>query len=109
MIDYSELCLAGLNISPVMNVLPSRNVYEGDVMEVVCKLVDPPSNTEVFLTKDRRILKKAPVSLSYRFTALEGDSGELACKAEWGNAQKEFTVNITVKGMYRISSILSVI
>ncbi len=81
-----------------MNVLPSRNVFEGDVVEVVCKVVSPPKNVEVFLTKDRKILKQAPVSLSHRFTAQEGGSGELVCKAEWGNVQKETYETITVKG-----------
>lgn len=90
-----------------MNVLPSSKVFEGDIIEVVCKVVSPLKNIEVFLTKDRRILKQAPVSLSHRFTAQEGDSGELTCKAEWGNVQKETYQAITVKGKNRISSLLS--
>lgn len=89
-----------------MNVLPSSTVFEGDVMEVVCKVVSPLKNIEVFLTKDRRILKQAPVSLSHRFTAQEGDSGELVCKAEWGNVQKETYQAVTVKGKNWISSLL---
>ena len=92
-----------------MNVLPSKNVYEGDLIEVVCKVVNPPRNTEVFLTRDRRILKKAQVGLNHQFTVLEGDSGDLVCKAEWGNVQKETNLTITVKGKYRIFSLLSII
>lgn len=107
MIDYCELCLAVLHISPVMNVLPSPNVFEGDIMEVVCKVVNPPKNVEVFLTKDRRILRQAPVSLNHQFTVQEGDSGELVCKAEWGNVQKETYLTITVKGKNWTSSLLS--
>ncbi|XP_042247584.1 platelet endothelial cell adhesion molecule isoform X1 [Thunnus maccoyii] len=89
-----------LYISPIMNVLPSLNVYEGDVIEVVCKVVNPPMNTEVFLTRDRRILQKAKVSFSHRFKVLEGDSGDLVCKAEWGNVQKETSKTITVKELF---------
>ncbi|KAM9843991.1 platelet endothelial cell adhesion molecule [Aulostomus maculatus] len=95
-----QVIVKGLYISPVMNVLPSAKVYEGDVIEVVCKVVSPPRNIEVFLTKDRRILKRAPVSLSHRFTAKEGDSGELVCKAEWENVQKETYQTITVKSLF---------
>lgn len=90
-----------------MNVLPSPDVYEGDIIEVVCKVVSPPKDIEVFLTRDRRILKKAPVSLSHRFTAQEGDSGELVCKAEWENVQKETYQTITVKSKYWIYSVLT--
>lgn len=79
-----------------MNVLPSSDVFEGDVIEVVCKVVSPLKNIEVYLTKDKRILKQAPISLLHRYTAEE--SGELVCKAEWGNVQKETYQTITVKG-----------
>ncbi|XP_031176796.2 platelet endothelial cell adhesion molecule isoform X2 [Sander lucioperca] len=90
----------GLYISPVMNVLPSPEVFEGDIIEVVCKVVNPPKNVEVFLTRNRRILKQALVSLNHRLTAQEGDSGELVCKAEWGNVQKETYQTITVKELF---------
>ncbi|XP_033501827.1 platelet endothelial cell adhesion molecule isoform X1 [Epinephelus lanceolatus] len=95
-----QVIVKGLYISPIMNVLPSREVFEGDVIEVVCKVVSPLRNIEVFLTKDSRVLKQAPVSLSHRFTAEEGDSGKLVCKAEWGNVQKESSLTITVKELY---------
>ncbi|XP_068435497.1 platelet endothelial cell adhesion molecule isoform X2 [Clinocottus analis] len=90
----------GLYISPIMNVLPSLDVFECDVLEVVCTVKNPLKNIDVFLTRDRRILKQARVSLSHRFTAQEGDSGELVCKAEWGSVQKETYRTITVKELF---------
>lgn len=83
-----------------MNLLPASAVYEGDIIEVVCKVVSPLRDVEVFLTRDRRILKKALVSLNHQFRVQEGDSGELVCKAEWGNVQKETYQTITVKSKY---------
>lgn len=97
--NYFELCLAALYISPIMNVLHA-SVFEGDVVEIVCKVVNPPGNVEVFLTKDKRILKKASGSLVHRLTAKDSDSGEFVCKAEQGNVQKETYRSITVKGKY---------
>lgn len=96
--DYSVAWFAGLFISPIMNVLPSLDVYEGDILEVVCKVVSPPKTVEVFLKKGRSILKQAQISLNHQFTAQDGDSGELVCKAEWGNVQEETRETITVKG-----------
>ncbi|XP_020778311.2 LOW QUALITY PROTEIN: platelet endothelial cell adhesion molecule [Boleophthalmus pectinirostris] len=86
-------------IDPTMNILPSSEVYEGDVIEVVCKVVGAPRDVEVnvFLIKDRKILRREPVSLSHRFRAKDGDSGELVCKAESGALQKETYMKITVK------------
>lgn len=90
-----------------MNVLPSSNVYEGDILEVVCKVVSHLKNVEVYLTMDKRILKQAPISLSHKFIAFEEHSGELVCKAEWGNVQKETYQTITVKGKKFAASVFS--
>ncbi|XP_028311509.1 platelet endothelial cell adhesion molecule [Gouania willdenowi] len=97
-----QVIVKALSITPVMNVLPSTEVFEGDIVEVVCRVVGSPlKNIEVFLTKDRRILKQvgAP-ALSHQFVAEKGDSGELACKAEWGNVQKENYQTLTVKELF---------
>uniref|UniRef100_A0A3B4AW25 Platelet endothelial cell adhesion molecule n=1 Tax=Periophthalmus magnuspinnatus TaxID=409849 RepID=A0A3B4AW25_9GOBI len=91
-----QVLVKGMNITPVMNILPSAEVYEGEVIEVVCKVVGVDMNVDVFLIKDRKILKRASVSLSHRFRTQEGDSGELVCKAEWGSLQKETYHTITV-------------
>lgn len=88
-----------------MNVLPSSNVSEGDVVEVVCKVVSDLKNVEVYLTMDKRILKQAPISLNHRFTATVENSGELVCKAVWGNVQKETYQTITVNGKIFAASV----
>ncbi|XP_074553644.1 platelet endothelial cell adhesion molecule isoform X1 [Halichoeres trimaculatus] len=96
-----QVIVRGLYISPTMNVLPNPPLYEGDILEVVCSVKNDLRNIEVFLTKDKRILKKAPLSsLSHRFTAQVEDSGELTCKAEWGSVQKETYQSITVKELF---------
>ncbi|KAM8824800.1 platelet endothelial cell adhesion molecule isoform 1-T1 [Synchiropus picturatus] len=96
-----HVLVRGLYITPIMNVLYTLpNIYEGDILEVVCKVVNPPKGVEVFLTKDGQILKSAMVSLNHRLRAQEGDSGELVCKAQWGNVQKETYTTITVKSLF---------
>lgn len=96
--DYSVAWFADLFISPIMNVLPSTDVYEGDPLEVFCKVVNPPKTVEVFLKKDKSILKQAQISLKHQFIAQDSDTGTFVCKAEWGNVQQETSQNITVKG-----------
>lgn len=83
-----------------MNVLPSSNVYEGDNLEVVCKVVTKLKDVAVYLTMDKKILNQARVNLSHKFIAFKEHSGELVCKAEWGNVQKETYQTITVKGNF---------
>ena len=89
---------SALFISPVMVVLPASSVFEGDVVEVVCRVVEPPGSVDVYLTKGRKVLKQSAKVLHYRFTAGEGDGGEYVCKAEYGAAQKETYQTIRVKG-----------
>lgn len=101
--DYSGFCLVALHIAPIINILPSNSLSEGDIIEVVCRVVNPPSNTEVFLTKDKVILKQVrATALSHKFTVREDDSGELVCKAEWGSVQKETSRRITVRCKHQL-------
>ncbi|XP_034046501.1 platelet endothelial cell adhesion molecule isoform X2 [Thalassophryne amazonica] len=95
-----QVAVRALYISPTMNILPSTTVYEGEIIEVVCKVIAPPENVQVFLTKDRKILKKASMSLNHRITAKTEDSRELVCKAELDNTQKETRKTITVKEVF---------
>ena len=85
-----------------MNVLPGSNVFEGDFVEVVCRVVTELKNIEVYLTREKRILKQAQHSLTHRFRTQEDNGGELLCKAVWGNVQKETHHTLTVKGKSRI-------
>ncbi|XP_029621859.1 platelet endothelial cell adhesion molecule isoform X4 [Salmo trutta] len=89
-----------LFITPVMNILPGKDVIEGDIVEIVCRVVNPPPNVAVFLTKDKRVLKTASVSLSHSFRVLAEDSGEYVCKADRGNVQKEAYESIKVKELF---------
>ncbi|XP_071330208.1 platelet endothelial cell adhesion molecule isoform X2 [Trachinotus anak] len=93
-----QVLVRALQISPVMNVLPSSLIFEGDTIEVHCKVNTSLKNVEVYLTMDRRVLKKAPFGLNHRFKAQ--DSGKLVCKAEWGNVQEDTSRNITVNELF---------
>ncbi|CAL8289374.1 unnamed protein product [Boreogadus saida] len=92
-----HVLVKALFISPVMVVLPASSVFEGDVVEVVCRVVEPPGSVDVYLTKGRKVLKRSATVLHHRFTAAEGDGGEYVCKAEYGAAQKETYQTIRVK------------
>ncbi|KAM9474519.1 platelet endothelial cell adhesion molecule-like isoform 1-T1 [Salvelinus alpinus] len=89
-----------LFITPVMNILPGKDVIEGDIVEFVCRVVNPPPNVVVFLTKDKRVLKTASISLNHSLRVLAEDSGEYVCKADRGNVQKEAYESIKVKELF---------
>ncbi|MED6245289.1 hypothetical protein ATANTOWER_001314 [Ataeniobius toweri] len=89
-----------LNITPDMTIIPN-DIYEPDVVEVVCSVRVPLENIEIFLIKDRTVLKRATgKALIHRFVSKATDSGELVCKAEWRNVQKENYKTLTVKEVF---------
>ncbi|KAK2833680.1 hypothetical protein Q5P01_017569 [Channa striata] len=81
---------------PKMTVTPPDEIFEGDILEVVCK-VEEVKDVDVFLIKNKRILKMEKNALSHRFRVQKDDSGELVCKAERHSAQGETYSTITVK------------
>uniref|UniRef100_A0A4W5KW57 Platelet endothelial cell adhesion molecule n=1 Tax=Hucho hucho TaxID=62062 RepID=A0A4W5KW57_9TELE len=89
-----------LFITPIMNILPGKDVIEGDLVKFFCRVVNPPPNVTVFLTKDKRVLKTASISLSHSLSVLEEHSGEYVCKANRGNVQKEAYESIKVKELF---------
>ncbi|KAM4717504.1 platelet endothelial cell adhesion molecule isoform 2-T2 [Anableps anableps] len=89
-----------LNIIPVMNILPN-DIYEPDIVEVTCKVHISLPNIEIFLIKNRAVLMIATgTPLIYRYTPKATDSGELVCKAEWRNVQKENYIFLRVKEVF---------
>nr|XP_055041239.1 platelet endothelial cell adhesion molecule isoform X2 [Misgurnus anguillicaudatus] len=74
-------------ITPEIKIVPSKNVVEGDRVQVTCQVKDP-SNLEVFLTKGKNLLHQFHTSFTHSFTVRAEDSGEYVCKAEKGNVQK---------------------
>ncbi|XP_047428617.1 platelet endothelial cell adhesion molecule isoform X2 [Mugil cephalus] len=96
-----QVLVRALNITPIMTVIPSTDVYEGDVLEVTCKVeykAREGDNFELFLKKGGRILKSTNITiLIHRLLVQENLSGELECKAERGNVQKETYIPITAK------------
>ncbi|XP_054892246.1 platelet endothelial cell adhesion molecule isoform X2 [Poeciliopsis prolifica] len=89
-----------LNIIPEMTILPN-DIYEPDIVEVTCKVQIHLEDIEIFLVKDRTILKRTTgKTLIHRYSPKPTDSGELVCKAEWRNVQKENYKTIKVKEVF---------
>lgn len=83
-----------------MDVKPLVEVFEGDLLEVVCKVTTSLKKVEVFLKNTTNILKKSYGSFNHQFRIYE--SGEIVCKAEWNSVQKQVNQTVTLKGKYGI-------
>lgn len=89
-----------LNITPNMTINPN-DIYEPDIVEVICRVQVHLETIEIFLIKDQTILKRAKGKvLIHRYRPKVTDSGELVCKAEWRNVQKESYKTLVVKEVF---------
>ncbi|XP_043956825.1 platelet endothelial cell adhesion molecule isoform X2 [Gambusia affinis] len=89
-----------LSIIPDMTILPN-DIYEPDIVEVTCKVQIHLADIEIFLVKDRTVLSRTTgKTLIHRFSPKPTDSGELVCKAEWRNVQKENYKTIKIKEVF---------
>ncbi|KAM4534796.1 platelet endothelial cell adhesion molecule [Fundulus diaphanus] len=98
--DGVQMKVKALDITPDMTIIPN-DIYEPDVVEVICNTRSPLENIEIFLIKDRTVLKKVSgKALSHRFESKAAHSGELVCKAEWRNVQRDNYKTLTVKEVF---------
>ncbi|XP_038138246.1 platelet endothelial cell adhesion molecule [Cyprinodon tularosa] len=98
--DWIPVKVKELSIIPHMTITPN-DIYEPDIVEVICKVQSSLENIEIFLIKDRTVLKRATGKhLIYRFRPKATDSGELVCKVEWRNVQRENYTTLTVKEVF---------
>uniref|UniRef100_A0A3Q2UMB6 Platelet endothelial cell adhesion molecule n=1 Tax=Fundulus heteroclitus TaxID=8078 RepID=A0A3Q2UMB6_FUNHE len=95
-----QIKVKALDITPEMTIIP-KDIYEPDIVEVICKTRSPLENIEIFLIKDRTVLKKVSgKALSHQFQSKATLSGELVCKAEWRNVQRDNYKTLTVKEVF---------
>ncbi|XP_073712971.1 platelet endothelial cell adhesion molecule-like [Misgurnus anguillicaudatus] len=86
-------------ITPKIKISPSKNVVEGDRVQVTCQVKDS-SNLEVFLTKGSTLLHQLHTSFTHSFTVRAEDSGDYVCKAEKGNVQKMARYQLRVAELF---------
>ncbi|KAL0993387.1 hypothetical protein UPYG_G00107170 [Umbra pygmaea] len=98
--DRVKVLVKDLFITPIMNIRPSKEAVEGDVVELICQVVNPPSNVTVYLTKDKTMLDSSSGTISHRLRVLAEDAGEYACKAVRNSMQKEAYKSIKVKELF---------
>lgn len=90
-----------LKVKPDIKVMPSTNVFEGDLITFSCS-VDMThqgnSKLKVFFIHERIILSLNMTQENYSMIAKAHESGEYECMSILGGVQKSSSVNITVKG-----------
>uniref|UniRef100_A0A8C6Z520 Platelet endothelial cell adhesion molecule n=1 Tax=Nothoprocta perdicaria TaxID=30464 RepID=A0A8C6Z520_NOTPE len=89
--DFLMYSLAEPFIKPTLIAKPSRNITEGDRMQIECStVVAQIRGIEIILQKNKTILNSVhdEKHLKYSTVATVEDSGEYLCKVEQGRASK---------------------
>ncbi|KAM4672853.1 platelet endothelial cell adhesion molecule isoform 12-T14 [Amazona ochrocephala] len=90
-------------IKPTLSVKPSRNITEGDRIQLECStVVARMRDIEIILQKNKTILNSVRDEkvLKYSAVATLEDSGEYLCKVEQGRASKSTKVNVVVSELF---------
>uniref|UniRef100_A0A8C6Z0A0 Platelet endothelial cell adhesion molecule n=1 Tax=Nothoprocta perdicaria TaxID=30464 RepID=A0A8C6Z0A0_NOTPE len=90
-------------IKPTLIAKPSRNITEGDRMQIECStVVAQIRGIEIILQKNKTILNSVhdEKHLKYSTVATVEDSGEYLCKVEQGRASKMTKLNVVVAELF---------
>ncbi|NWX98720.1 PECA1 protein, partial [Nothoprocta ornata] len=101
--DFLMYSLAEPFIKPTLIAKPSRNITEGDRMQIECStVVAQIRGIEIILQKNKTILNSVhdEKHLKYSTVATVEDSGEYLCKVEQGRATKMTKLNVVVAELF---------
>lgn len=98
---YTFCAISELGIRPDINVIPSANVIEGDLLTFSCNVNmthQRNSKLRISLVHGHTTLGLNMRQEAYNMSAKANDSGQYECIASLGVIHKSSSVNITVNG-----------
>lgn len=105
----SDLFLAELLITPVLEIVPSYRIYEGDQLTISCTITNSHlthGSPHLHLSQGTRLLSTGTSQVNHSMIALAKDPGEFECMLEMGMVMKVATKTVAVIGECLYNSIL---
>ena len=93
-----------LPITIHLDIDPENDVYEGDQLNILCKVINSEHSHEsvrLLLIQGTQILRSGVTNVSHSMVAQANDPEEFECKLEMGNVVKTATKRISVIGEWR--------
>ncbi|XP_068078052.1 platelet endothelial cell adhesion molecule isoform X4 [Danio rerio] len=103
-----DIDIQELGITPEINVMPSANVIEGDLLTFSCNVdmtYQKNSELRISLVHGHTTLGLNMGQKTYNMSAKANDSGQYECIASLGAIHKSSSVNITVNQLFSVPAL----
>ncbi|KAM9818803.1 platelet endothelial cell adhesion molecule isoform 2-T2 [Syngnathus typhle] len=98
-----------LSITPVLEIFPYSNIYEGDTIDITCTIrnlmPDMHGNVHLYLSRGTQLLSRGDTNVNHSMIALAKDSEEFECRLEMGNVVKVDTKKILVTELFSVPTL----
>ncbi|XP_019744990.1 platelet endothelial cell adhesion molecule isoform X2 [Hippocampus comes] len=98
-----------LSITPVLEIFPYSNIYEGDRLDIMCTvrslMADMHGNVHLYLSRGTQLLSRGDTNVNHSMIALAKDSEEFECRLEMGNVVKVDTKKILVTELFSVPTL----
>ncbi|XP_061086960.1 platelet endothelial cell adhesion molecule isoform X4 [Conger conger] len=90
-----------LSIRPSIEIQPSTNVIEGDILNITCKVIGSLyESVNVYVSKDNKLLQTGLGRSVFSKKMLSDDSGTYECKLQMGNLLKTVNSSVVVSELF---------
>ncbi|KAJ8363598.1 hypothetical protein SKAU_G00124290 [Synaphobranchus kaupii] len=97
----SQVYVQELSIRPSIEILPSTNIIEGDILQITCNVSGSRQKSiTVYVSKDSDIKQNGEDSIVYVKKVLSDDSGVYECKSMMGNVLKSVNSSVVVSELF---------
>ncbi|XP_078146429.1 platelet endothelial cell adhesion molecule isoform X2 [Centroberyx gerrardi] len=97
-----------LFITPVLEIIPQQNVYEGDQLGLSCTVRNfqrTSQSISLYLSQGTQLLSIGTTKVNHSMVALAKDSGEFECRLEMGNVVKVATKAVSVTELFSVPTL----
>ncbi|XP_030001486.1 platelet endothelial cell adhesion molecule isoform X3 [Sphaeramia orbicularis] len=97
-----------LPITPVLEIFPLQDIYEGDRLDIFCTVKNVPRNTnnlDVYLSQGDQLLSSGITEANHSMTALAKDSGEFECRLQMGHVVKPVSKKVSVTELFSVPTL----
>ncbi|XP_077427421.1 platelet endothelial cell adhesion molecule isoform X3 [Vanacampus margaritifer] len=98
-----------LSITPIMEIFPYSNIYEGDRLDIMCSvknlMPNVHGNVHLYLSRGTLLLSRGDDYVNHSMIALAKDSEEFECRLEMGNVVKVDTKKILVTELFSVPTL----
>ncbi|XP_071396153.1 platelet endothelial cell adhesion molecule isoform X5 [Centroberyx affinis] len=97
-----------LLITPVLEIIPQQNIYEGDQLDLSCTVRNfqhTSQSISLYLSQGTQLLSSGNTKVNHTMVALAKDSGEFECRLEMGNVAKVATKTVSVTELFSVPTL----